>query len=57
MKPTKLDEDIFELRNKINNRFSNNFQETINKVKNKIKRLKTKQIYEKASQEFYSKLS
>ena len=57
MKPTKLDEEISILKNKIDNRFHKSYLKKLEELKNKMTKFKAQQIYKKASRDLYERIS
>ena len=57
MKPTKLDEEISILKDKIDNRFHKSYLKKLEEFKSKIAKFKAQQIYKKASRNLYERIS
>ena len=57
MKLTKLEEEIFALKNKIDDRFHKNYLKKFKEIKNKIAKYRAQQIYKNASKNLYERMS
>ena len=57
MKLTKLDEEIFNLKSKLDEKFHKNYLKKLKEIKDKISKYRAQQIYKRASKNIYERIS